>query len=44
MVRHRPLAGDAPAPGEVLVEIGLILAAHLAVAIAVTLTLRAFGI
>jgi hypothetical protein len=41
---HRLLADDAPTPGEVLVEVGLILAAHLAVAIAVTLTLRAFGI
>jgi hypothetical protein len=44
MVGHRSHAGDAPAPGEVLIEVGLILAAHLAVAIAVTLTLRAFGI
>jgi len=44
MADHRPLADDAPAPGEVLVEVGLILAAHLAVALAVTLTLRAFGI
>ena len=33
-----------PQPGEVLGEIGLILAVHLAVAVAVTLTLRAFGI
>ena len=33
-----------PQPGEVLGEIGLILAVHLAVAVAVTLTLLAFGI
>jgi hypothetical protein len=33
-----------PQPGEVLGEVGLILAVHLAVAVAVTLTLRAFGI
>ena len=33
-----------PQPGAILAEIGLILAVHLAVAIAVTLTLRAFGI
>jgi hypothetical protein len=39
-----PLADDFPAPGEVLVEIGLVLAIHLAVALAVILTLRAFGI
>jgi hypothetical protein len=44
MADRRPLADDAPALGEVLVEVGLILAAHLAVAIAVTLTLRSFGI
>jgi hypothetical protein len=44
MVRQQSVAADAPSPGEVLVEVGLILAAHLAVAIAVTLTLRAFGI
>ena len=44
--RHHepPVAGDFPAPGEVLVEIGLVLAIHLAVALAVILTLRAFGI
>jgi hypothetical protein len=33
-----------PQPGEVLGEIGLILAVHLALAVAITLTLRAFGI
>jgi hypothetical protein len=33
-----------PQPGEMLGEIGLILAVHLAVAAAVALTLRAFGI
>jgi hypothetical protein len=42
---HRqPLAGDVPTPAEVLGEIGLILALHLAAAAAVTLTLLAFGI
>jgi hypothetical protein len=40
----RPLVGDVPAPGEVLGEIGLILALHLAAAAAVTLTLLAFGV
>jgi hypothetical protein len=35
---------EFPRPGEVLVEVGLILAVHLAAAIAVILTLRAFGI
>jgi hypothetical protein len=40
----QPFAGDVPAPGEVLGEIGLILALHLAAAAAVTLTLRAFGV
>jgi hypothetical protein len=40
----QPLAGDVPAPGEVLGEIGLILALHLAAAAAVTLTLLAFGV
>ena len=39
-----PVAGNVPAPGEVLAEIGLVLAIHLAVALAVVLTLRAFGI
>jgi hypothetical protein len=33
-----------PQAGEVLGEIGLILAVHLAVAVVITLTLRAFGI
>jgi hypothetical protein len=44
--RHHepPVAGDFPAPGEMLVEIGLVLAIHLAVALAIILTLRAFGI
>jgi hypothetical protein len=43
--RHEPpVASDLPAPGEVLAEIGLLLAIHLAVALAVVLTLRAFGI
>ena len=44
--RHHepPVAGNVPAPGEVLAEIGLVLAIHLAVALAVILTLRAFGI
>jgi len=38
-------AADArPLPGEVLGEVGLILAVHLAVALAVCLTLQAFGI
>jgi hypothetical protein len=38
--RHHepPVAGNVPAPGEVLVEIGLVLAIHLAVALAVILT------
>ena len=40
----QPLAGDVPAPAEVLGEIGLILALHLAAAAAVTLTLRALGV
>ncbi len=35
---------DFPMPGEVLGEIGLILAVHLSVALAVTLVLQAFGI
>jgi hypothetical protein len=43
--RQRALpAKDIPAWGEVLAEIGLILAIHLGVALAVTLTLRASGI
>ena len=37
-------ASGFPQPGLVLGEIGLILAVHLAVALAVTVTLRAFGI
>jgi hypothetical protein len=39
-----PVAGDTPAPGEVLLEIGLMLAIHLAIALAIILTLQAFGI
>ena len=43
--RHEsPVGSDFPAPGEVLAEIGLLLAIHLAVALAILLTLRAFGI
>ena len=38
------VAGDYPSPGEVLTEIGLLLAIHLAVAFAVALTLRLYGI
>ena len=36
--------GDYPTPGEVLTEIGLLLAIHLALAFAVAVTLRLFGI
>ena len=43
LAHHRPLAGDVPASAEVVGEIGLILALHLAAAAAVTLTLHAFG-
>jgi hypothetical protein len=43
--RHEaPVASGFPTPSEVLTEIGLLLAIHLAVALAVILTLRAFGI
>ena len=43
--RHEaPVASDLPTPSEVLGEIGLLLAIHLAVALAVALTLPAFGI
>jgi hypothetical protein len=35
---------DAPTSGEVLFEIGLVLAAHLALAVAVVLTLDACGV
>ena len=38
------VTSDQPTPGEVLTEIGILLAIHLAVAMAVALTLRAFGI
>jgi hypothetical protein len=37
-------AGDRPTAGEVLTEIGLLLAIHLIVALAVTETLRLLGI
>jgi hypothetical protein len=39
-----PVAVKYPAPGEVLAEIGLLLAIHLAVAFAVVVTLRVSGI
>ena len=42
--QESPVASHFPAPGEVLTEIGLLLAIHLAVALAITLTLPAFGI
>ncbi len=42
--RSAPIAGDSPKPGEVLTEIGALLAVHLALAIAVTIGLHAFGI
>ena len=35
---------EAPQAGDVVVEIGLIVALHLALALAVALTLNAFGI
>jgi hypothetical protein len=41
---HTSDAGELPRAGEVLNEIGLILAIHLALALAVTLSLQAFGI
>jgi len=44
LAHHRPLAGAAPTPAEVVGEIGLMLALHLAAAAAVTLSLRAFGL
>jgi hypothetical protein len=37
-------AGDCPTSGEVLTEIGVLLAIHLAVAIVITVTLRLFGV
>ena len=43
-VRRQSLTGGVPTPAEVLGEIGLILALHLAAAAAVILTLRAFGV
>lgn len=39
-----PVAGDYPTPREVLGDIGLLLAIHLAAAFAVALTFRLFGI
>jgi hypothetical protein len=42
--RRSSVAGDTPAPGEVLLEIGLMLAIHLAIALAIILTLQAFGL
>ena len=42
--RRSSVAADFPAPGEVLLEIGLMLAIHLAIALAIILTLQAFGI
>jgi hypothetical protein len=44
-VDHRASsAAGYPTPGEVLTEIGVLLTIHLAVAFAVTVTLRLFGI
>ena len=40
----RPPGDGAPTPGEVLSEVGLLLAIHLAVAFAVSMTLRLWGI
>jgi hypothetical protein len=42
--RRRSPVADFPAPGEVLLEIGLMLAIHLAIALAIIVTLQAFGI
>lgn len=43
--RRAPSAtGGCPTPGEVLTEIGLLLTIHLAVAFAIALALRWFGI
>lgn len=43
--RRAPSAtGGYPAPGEVLTEIGLLLTVHLAVAFAIALALRWFGL
>jgi hypothetical protein len=39
-----PAAFELPQPGAVLFEIGLVLGIHLAVALGVTLSLRALGI
>ena len=44
LTHHRPLAGDVPTPAEVVSEIALIVALHLAAAAAITLTLHAFGL
>lgn len=45
-VDHRApsAAGAYPTPGEVLIEIGMLLTIHLAAAFAVAVTLRLFGI
>lgn len=42
--RSAPIAGDCPTPEEVLTDIGVVLGVHLALAVAVTVALRAFGI
>jgi hypothetical protein len=44
--RHHesPAVGNHPSPGEVLAEIGLLLAIHLAVAFAIVVTLGVSGI
>jgi hypothetical protein len=44
--RHHesPTVGHQPSPGEVLAEIGLLLAIHLAVAFAIVVSLRVAGI
>jgi hypothetical protein len=42
--RAPSVAGDCPTPGEVLTEIALLMLSHLAVAFAVALILRLFGI
>jgi hypothetical protein len=44
LVTEARATSDFPLPGEVIGEIGVILAVHLAIALAVTLALRAFGI
>ena len=42
-VAFEPTA-EAPRAGEVVLEIGIVLALHLAIALAITLTLTSFGI